>query len=69
MEGNLLTNFKGRNLSDLSDNRKVLIIAYAFPPIAYAGTYRTLRFCTYLPEYGWAPPVLPIKEAEDLSNV
>jgi glycosyltransferase involved in cell wall biosynthesis len=51
-----------------STNKKVLMIAYVFPPIAYVGTYRTLRFCRYLPENGWAPSVVTIKETSDLVN-
>ena len=50
------------------NTRKVLMVAYVFPPIAYAGTYRTLRFCRYLPQNGWIPHVLTIKEADDLDN-
>jgi len=42
--------------------KKVLVIAYAFPPMAYAGVYRTLRFCKYLPRFGWQPIVLTIKD-------
>ena len=45
---------------------KVLMVAYVFPPIAFAGTYRTLRFCRYLPQEGWLPEVLTIKEGDDL---
>ncbi len=47
---------------------KVLVIAYVFPPIAYAGTYRTLRFCRHLTEYGWFPYVVTIERGEDLYN-
>jgi len=42
--------------------KKVLIIAYAFPPMPYTGVYRTLRFCKHLPEVGWQPLVLTIKD-------
>ena len=48
--------------------KQVLFITYVFPPIAYAGTYRTLRFCRYLPGNGWLPVVLTIKKGEDLDN-
>ena len=44
------------------------MITYVFPPIAYAGTYRTLRFCRYLPEYDWLPEVITIKRGDDLAN-
>jgi glycosyltransferase involved in cell wall biosynthesis len=48
--------------------RKVLIIAYAFPPIAYAGVFRSLRFSKYLPAHDWQPLILTIKEYSDLDN-
>lgn len=51
-----------------SNFRRVLIIAYGFPPIAYAGTHRTLRFCRYLPDNGWMPTVITIRENNDLHN-
>jgi glycosyltransferase involved in cell wall biosynthesis len=48
--------------------KKVLMIAYAFPPMAYAGVFRTLRFCKYLPQSGWKPLILTLKEYRDLDN-
>ena len=42
--------------------KKVLVIAYAFPPMPYTGVYRTLRFCRYLPKFNWYPLVLTIKD-------
>jgi len=42
--------------------KKVLVIAYGFPPMSYAGVFRTLRFCKYLPQLDWQPLVLTIKE-------
>ena len=48
--------------------KKVFVVAYTFPPIAYVGSYRTIRFCKYLPEYGWIPYVLTIEEGDDLDN-
>ncbi len=44
------------------------MISYVFPPIAYVGTYRSLRFCRYLPENGWLPEVLTIKRYDDIHN-
>ena len=35
--------------------KKVLFLAYLFPPIANSGTQRPLKFAKYLAEYGWAP--------------
>ena len=38
---------------------RVLMIAYHFPPLrGSSGIQRTLRFCRYLPEFGWNPVVL-----------
>lgn len=42
-----------------SINKRVLIIAYHFPPLqGSSGIQRTLNFAKYLPEYGWEPLVL-----------
>ena len=41
--------------------KKALIVSYAFPPNAAVGTYRILKFCKYLPEFGWEPVVLTIE--------
>lgn len=39
--------------------KRVLMIAYHFPPLAgSSGIQRTLRFAKYLPEFGWQPLVL-----------
>src|SRR5271165_1601850 len=39
----------------------VLIVAYHFPPLAScSGLLRSLKFCRYLPEFGWRPTVLTI---------
>ncbi|MCH7761824.1 glycosyltransferase family 4 protein [candidate division TA06 bacterium] len=42
--------------------RKVLVIAYYFPPMGMGGVQRTLKFCKYLPTFGWKPIVLTIEE-------
>lgn len=39
-------------------NKKVLVIAYYFPPMGLSGVQRTLKFVKYLPEFGWKPLVL-----------
>ncbi len=41
--------------------KKVLIIAYYFPPLGGGGVQRPLKFCKYLPEFGWKPIVLTAK--------
>lgn len=37
---------------------KVLIITYVFPPAAWVGGHRTLKYCKYLGNHGWTPVVL-----------
>lgn len=41
--------------------KKVLIIAYYFPPLGGGGVQRPLKFCKYLAEFGWKPIVLTAK--------
>lgn len=38
--------------------KRVLIVAYYFPPIAGIGSIRLARFAAHLPEFGWEPTVL-----------
>ncbi|HEV3403788.1 MAG TPA: hypothetical protein VG073_05830, partial [Gaiellaceae bacterium] len=38
--------------------RRILFIAYHFPPIGYSGTQRSVKFVRYLPEHGFEPVVL-----------
>jgi len=45
--------------------KKVLVITYAFPPMSVVGVYRTLKFCKFLPEFGWEPVVLTVKRGKD----
>lgn len=41
--------------------KKVLIVAYHFPPQAESSGYlRSLKLCRYLPEFGWHPTVLTV---------
>jgi glycosyltransferase involved in cell wall biosynthesis len=40
--------------------RKVLVIAYYFPPMGLSGVQRTLKFVKYLPEHNWQPTVLTV---------
>lgn len=39
------------------NNKKVLIIAYYWPPSGGSGVQRWLKFVKYLPEFGWKPYV------------
>lgn len=38
--------------------KKVLILAYYYPPIGGAGVQRVSKFIKYLPEYGFSPVVV-----------
>lgn len=38
--------------------RRVMMIAYTFPPVAGVGIERTLKHVTYLPDNGWQPVVV-----------
>jgi glycosyltransferase involved in cell wall biosynthesis len=40
--------------------RRVLVIAYYFPPMGLSGVQRTLKFVKYLPQFGWHPTVLTV---------
>ncbi len=41
---------------------RVLIVAFHFPPQAgSSGGLRALKFCRYLPDFGWMPTVLTVK--------
>ena len=43
----------------MSEARRILIVAYHFPPLAgSSGIQRTLRFVQQLPRFGWRPVVL-----------
>ena len=41
--------------------RKVLIIAYYFPPMGLSGVQRTVKFAKFLPKFGWKPTVLTVE--------
>jgi len=53
--------------------KKVLFIAYLYPPIVDSGTQRSIKFANYLPDYGWKPIVLtvenPPERTFDLSSM
>jgi glycosyltransferase involved in cell wall biosynthesis len=44
----------------VSPTRRVLVIAFYFPPMGLSGVQRTLKFVKYLPDMGWSPTVLTI---------
>lgn len=42
-------------------NRRVLLVAYYFPPLGLSGVQRVSKFVKYLPAYGWDVSVLTVK--------
>jgi glycosyltransferase involved in cell wall biosynthesis len=44
----------------MSQPKRVLIVAYIFPPIGGAGVQRVTKFVKYLPAHGWEPSVLTV---------
>lgn len=42
--------------------KKVLMISQFFPPIGGVGCIRVTKFVKYLPEFGWMPAVLTVRE-------
>lgn len=44
--------------------KKVLIITYYWPPAGGPGVQRVLKFAKYLPEFGWRPHILTVREGE-----
>lgn len=46
--------------------KKVLMIAYFFPPLSGSGVQRTLKFARYLPGFAWEPVILTVKNSSFL---
>ncbi len=42
----------------------VLVVTYYFPPAGGPGVQRMLKFIRYLPDYGWQPVVLTVKNGD-----
>jgi hypothetical protein len=42
--------------------RRLLVVAYYFPPSGGPGVQRVLKMIRYLPEFGWEPVVLTVRE-------
>src|SRR5512132_2126966 len=59
----MLTRWNGSTSWMPDGVRKLLVIAYFFPPAGVVGVYRTLKFVKYLPEFGWEPVVLTVSNA------
>lgn len=45
--------------------KKVLMIAYYYPPIAGGGVQRSSKFVKFLPKFNWQPYVLTVKSGYD----
>ena len=45
-------------------SKKVLILTYYWPPAGGPGVQRVLKFVKYLPEWGWEPHILTVKNGE-----
>lgn len=44
--------------------KRLMIIAYHFPPGGGPGVQRVLKHITYLPEFGWEPIVVTVKDGD-----
>lgn len=44
--------------------KKVLFIAYVYPPISGSGVQRTLKFTKYLRNYDWEPVVVTVGDTK-----
>ena len=53
---------------DLDNKKKVLIIAYYFPPLGMGGVQRVSKFVKYLPSFGWEPVILTVKDIDYFSR-
>lgn len=42
--------------------KRVLLISYLFPPCGGSGVQRNLKYVKYLPDFGWVPYVLTVKD-------
>ena len=50
--------------------KRVLMVAYHFPPLAgSSGVQRTLRFVQQLPQHGWEPLVLTVQSLADRQSI
>ncbi|USK54617.1 glycosyltransferase [Cytobacillus solani] len=58
--GLVLEDFEKRINTIDSYRKKVLIIAYYYPPLSGSGVQRTLKFVKYLRDFGWEPVVITV---------
>ena len=50
------------------NNYRALFVSYFFPPLGGAGVYRSLKFCKYLPEWGWATDVISAHASNEIHD-
>ena len=48
----------------MPERKRVLLVAYYFPPSGGPGVQRTLKTVKYLREFGWDPVVLTVRDAD-----
>jgi len=60
LDKNYLLAFK-KNIINL---KKILVITYYWPPSGGPGVQRVLKYCKYLPKYGWQPIILTVSEGD-----
>ena len=41
--------------------KKLIMLAYHFPPLTTSGMYRSLQFARYLPRHRWAPTIVTVR--------
>jgi len=44
--------------------KKILVVAYYFPPSGGPGVQRVLKHIKYLPEFGWLPIILTVSNGQ-----
>ncbi|MGD6794231.1 glycosyltransferase [Metabacillus indicus] len=47
------------------NRKKVLVVAYIFPPLGGSGVQRTLKFIKYLRDFGWEPVVVTVAQDKE----
>lgn len=57
----MLANNNSQAMNQTIPDKRVLVIAYNFPPVGGAGVQRVTKFVKYLPEFGWQPTVLTVE--------
>lgn len=49
----------------MGEMKKILIVAFPFPPFGIGETVRVMKFIKYLPENGWEPVVLTLRSKRE----